>query len=227
MVILNFNTINSTNKYIIDMHDQLDDFTFVTAKEQTSGKGREERVWYSQNGENILASFLVKNPEYIDKFQLFSICTAVSIVKILEEIGVKNCSIKWPNDIYVNDKKICGILLQGELPNYFVVGFGLNVNQCTFEGEYRTAPTSIALELKSKQNIEKIKKMIFIDLLQMPKHLEEYIEFAQSRDYLKGKNLIINNDVVKCLGINKNAELVYIKDDLSYILRSGEVCIQK
>ena len=49
--------------------------------------------------------------------------------------------------------------------------------------------------------------------------------------FIPGNNfnniLIINNDVVKCLGINKNAELVYIKDDLSYILRSGEVCIQK
>lgn len=227
MIVLNFDTLDSTNKYIMEHHDSLEDFTFVSCKFQTAGKGREDRSWLSSKGENILASFLVKNTEFTSKFPLFSICTAVSIMKVLRKIGVENVSIKWPNDVYVNDKKICGILLQGQLPNFFVVGFGINVNQTIFNGEYRTAPTSIAIELKTGQDIDLIKRKVFKELERMPKHLDEYIKLAQENDYLLGKKIKYKGQVAECVGISEDCSLKVKINDSIINISSGEMSPMK
>ena len=127
-----FETIDSTNTYLKQNYENLDNFTFVRADLQTSGRGRSSRKWLSKKGDNLLFSLLIKDKELINKYKALSINSAYLVLKILEEYGLKNLSLKWPNDIYVNGNKICGILLESvskQEIECLIIGIGLNVNQ--------------------------------------------------------------------------------------------------
>jgi len=225
MKIIHFDTIDSTSKYLIDNHEKLDDMTFVYADYQSAGKGRENRKWLSTKGENLLCSILIKKPEIVGNFSLISLCSAVCILNILKHLKIKNMKIKWPNDVYINDKKVCGILLQGQLPNYLVVGIGLNVNQKEFNGDYRITPTSILNESGKNVEIPYLRDLLIKEILDMPKDINKYVKNAIKNDYLKHKKIIRNNKEYLCLGIQKNGSLkVKLNKQIQY-LTSGEVTI--
>ena len=143
---IHFDEIDSTNTYLKKEYENLDNLTFVSADYQTSGHGRFDRKWSANKGDNVLLSYLIKDKEIIEHFSYISMFTAVVIVKYLEDKGLSNVSIKWPNDVYVNGKKIAGILLEGNVPNYVVVGLGINLNQVEFDSILRHPATSIKLE---------------------------------------------------------------------------------
>lgn len=145
---LHFEKIDSTNTYLKKEYQNLDNLTFVSASLQTSGHGRFSREWYAQKNESLLFSYLLKDALYVENFSYISMFTAVFIVKYLENKGISNVSIKWPNDVYVNGKKIAGILLEGEIPSYIVVGVGLNLLQTSFENDKLRHPaTSLKMEI--------------------------------------------------------------------------------
>ena len=113
MKFIDFEAIDSTNTYLKHNHNNLEDFTFVSAKYQSKGRGRGSRVWKSENGTNLLFSLLIKEESLINKFKEISIISAYSLIQVLEEkYHIPDLSIKWPNDIYYRDSKICGILLE-------------------------------------------------------------------------------------------------------------------
>ena len=144
---IHFEEIDSTNTYLKKEYQNLDNLTFVTADFQSSGHGRNTREWHSNKGENILMSYLIKDRDIIEHFSYVSMFTAVIVAKYLESKGLENVTIKWPNDVYVNEKKIVGILLEGAYPNYLIVGIGLNINQTDFDNkELRHPATSLKLE---------------------------------------------------------------------------------
>lgn len=144
---IHFDVIDSTNTYIKREYQNLDNLTFVSTLFQTNGHGRFSRTWYGEKNQSVMFSYLLKNKEYIDNFSYISMITAVLVVKYLESKGLKDVTIKWPNDVYVKGKKICGILLEGEIPSYIVVGVGLNLNQVSFESQSLRHPaTSLKIE---------------------------------------------------------------------------------
>ena len=143
---IHFEEIDSTNTYLKKKYQNLDNLTFVTSDYQSSGHGRFDRKWSANKGDNVLLSYLIKDKDIIEHFSYISMFTAVVIVKYLEDKGLKDVSIKWPNDVYVNGKKIAGILLEGNVPNYVVVGVGLNLNQIEFDDDLRHPATSLKLE---------------------------------------------------------------------------------
>ena len=130
---LHFIELDSTNDYLKNNYESLNNLTFVSADYQIKGRGRNERKWFSSKGENLLFSILIKENITLKEPGLYSIYCIVEIAKYLEKIGLKNVLIKWPNDIYVNDKKILGVLSEGKYLGsnllYVIVGIGLNVNQ--------------------------------------------------------------------------------------------------
>ena len=121
---------------------------------QTAGRGQQGNVWESEKGKNILLSMAVRpgieTVEPIPVRDGFRLTMAVSlgICEALDTIGVQ-AEVKWPNDIYVGDKKICGTLIESSIEGRFfaynIVGIGLNVNQRKWVGDAPN-PTSIALE---------------------------------------------------------------------------------
>ena len=234
MKTIHFESIDSTSTYLKHNYQNLDNFTFVSADYQTQGHGRNNRIWKSENGINLLFSLLLTDKNYFAKFKSISIVSAYSIVKTLESFGLKNLSIKWPNDVYASGKKITGILLESVSTNEMeclVVGIGINVNQKEFEGIELRQPTSMYLELGNKEtdlNLlkEKVYTQIekdFKDLINGKDFYPEIIRY----DYLKGQEVfaLINNEKkkIKVLGIDKDFRLKVISDDKEISLETGEV----
>ena len=141
--------VDSTNKYVKSHISDLDNLSVVSAVCQTSGKGQGSHKWHSEPGMNLTFSILVKNPSITPSEQkIISNDIAESIVSLLERHGIK-AWIKPPNDIWVEDKKICGILiensLRGDRISWTIIGVGLNVNQVNFPEDLPN-PTSMAIE---------------------------------------------------------------------------------
>lgn len=130
MSYIQLDTIDSTNEYVKRNMDKLTNLSVVRCNYQTNGKGRNGHVWQSEAGKDLLMSILVKdfkNPQDLQKVTQIAAC---SVVGLLERFDIK-AKIKWPNDVYVDDLKICGILVEAVFqPDLkgIVVGIGLNVN---------------------------------------------------------------------------------------------------
>ena len=161
---IHFNSIDSTNEYLKQNYKILEDLTFVSADYQTKGRGSNNREWESENSKNLLFSFLLLDKSLFQRHEEVSLVTALSIIQVLEKNGINELKIKLPNDVYVKDKKICGTLLEstslGEM-QCLIIGVGLNVNQESFDGEYRATPTSIYRELGNRLEIETIKEELY------------------------------------------------------------------
>ena len=226
---IHFKEIDSTNTYLKNTYRLLDNFTFASADYQSQGKGRNDRVWSSEPGENLMFSFLIKNEELMKKSTILSILTGVEVAKEIEKYGIDNVSIKWPNDVLVNDKKVCGILLEGQIPNYLVIGVGLNVNQKAFPDGLRRPATSLSLELKNDVNIDELKERLFSNIVNNFTNIKdgEYIEYFRKHNYLQNKRVrvVINNEIFigEVVGIDDSFCLQVLSSDMILHIDSGEI----
>lgn len=139
----------STNTYLKErlLAETLDEGFTVCADFQTAGRGQRGNNWEANSGENLLFS-MVLFPKQLFAEEQFMISEVVSLaLKDVLSNYVSDISIKWPNDIYWNNKKIAGILIEhaitGDRLDYSIIGVGLNVNQTTFESD---APNPVSLK---------------------------------------------------------------------------------
>ena len=139
MNIIKLDAIDSTNNYLkkIILNEGITDYTIVTAKFQTEGKGQLGTKWESEHSKNLICSVYKKNIniKVQDQF-VISALVSLALIKTLRKVNLSNMHIKWPNDIMSDNKKICGILIENIVKeNYIkdtVIGIGLNVNQTIF-----------------------------------------------------------------------------------------------
>lgn len=230
MKTIHFETIDSTNTYLKENYEDLDNFTFVSADFQSAGRGRNNRNWKSEKGENLLFSLLIKDKALIDKFSSLSVISAFSIIKAL---NLEHLSIKWPNDIYYKDSKLCGILLEAVTRNEIeclIIGIGLNVNQREFVGEYKRTPTSLYQITNQVQDMKLLKDTVFNQIYSDFMKVKEGYDFyndIKEYDYLKDREVYaeINNEVkqIKVIGIDSDYSLKVLKDSETYNLSSGEI----
>lgn len=123
--------------------------TMVTAAMQSAGKGRRDRVWKSPAGTTIAMSVLLRPKLGPDLASMVTLIQAHAIVLAIEEVCGLQAQIKWPNDVVVNGRKVCGILTEmsvsmGEI-DYVIVGSGINVNMDEFPEELSEVATSLKL----------------------------------------------------------------------------------
>jgi BirA family biotin operon repressor/biotin-[acetyl-CoA-carboxylase] ligase len=144
--IVHIDETDSTNRWLKDeLHKRNRPFC-VVSDYQTAGRGCGTNTWESERGKNLLFSVLI-HPQNVPVARQFilSMAMANSIAKVVSDY-VKDVSVKWPNDIYVGDRKICGVLienrLQGSVIKDCILGVGLNVNQLRFESD---APNPVSL----------------------------------------------------------------------------------
>ena len=139
MKLIKLDAIDSTNEFLKGLlsNQTLENFTVVTAENQTKGKGQMNAVWQSEPSKNLLMSILIKDLLF-DNSQLFVInrMVSTSITEALQTFAIPELSIKWPNDIMSYNKKIGGVLIENILKEngviHSIVGLGLNVNQTDF-----------------------------------------------------------------------------------------------
>lgn len=140
MPIIKLDAIDSTNEYLKQLSKEaiIDDYTLVIANEQTNGKGQMGAKWVSEKGKNLTMSILLKDVT-VNKENIFTlnIVVALSVLKVLKTLQIPNVTIKWPNDIMSDSKKVAGILIENlfRVEGTFtaIIGIGLNLNQTNFD----------------------------------------------------------------------------------------------
>ena len=164
---INLSTVDSTNSFVRAMlqeegtghvvsADSLPGFTLVVADDQTKGRGQQGNSWETEKGKNLTFSLLC-HPDFIlaSRQWLLSQCMAVAIQQTLSQY-VEGVTVKWPNDIYVGDKKISGTLiecdLQGKHISNCIIGVGININQTVFHSD---APNPTSLQLLTGREHDK------------------------------------------------------------------------
>lgn len=230
-----FEKIDSTSNYLKNNYEIFENMTFVSSDFQTNGHGRYNRVWESKDKENLLFSILIKDKDLISKYSSLSIFSAVVIYNVLRDLNVKNISIKWPNDVYVNDKKISGILLEsvsfsGQI-FALVIGVGINVNSSSFSDELKDKVTSVSLELGNTISINDFKQKIYNEFLVMFEGIKKdsnyYLDIVRSNNYLKDKEVYANIEnqkvLVKVIDINDDNTLKVSVGKKEYNLYSSEI----
>jgi BirA family biotin operon repressor/biotin-[acetyl-CoA-carboxylase] ligase len=139
MKIIKLSAIDSTNDFLKNLarNEVVENYTTVVTQSQTKGKGQMGSTWDSESGKNLIMSVLIKdlllNAEAI--FHL-NVAVSLAVIQVLEELKIPKISIKWPNDIMSDNKKIAGILIENSFKSdnriESIVGIGLNVNQNNF-----------------------------------------------------------------------------------------------
>ena len=158
MKLIKLDAIDSTNDFLkaLASQDELDNFTVVTAENQTKGKGQMGSKWQSESGKNLIMSVLVKDFLY-DNEQVFNLSVIVSLAVIdtLKSLNIPDLRIKWPNDIMSYNKKVGGILIENTIKSdgriVSVVGIGLNINQTNFDH----LPNASSLAVICKREFDK------------------------------------------------------------------------
>ena len=161
------NTTSSTNQYakeLLSKSTPVLDGTVIMAENQTAGKGQKTNVWESEPGKNLTFSFILDSSFLsIDKQYLLNQFISLSIYDFLVEIPCLVPFIKWPNDLYINEKKIGGILIEnliaGNKHKHSIIGVGLNINQTDFSSNLSRA-TSLKIETNQEFDLYFILKRI-------------------------------------------------------------------
>ena len=160
--------VNSTNSYLAGYRPpRPTDITLVTAEYQTAGRGQTGNSWESERSQNLLFSLLL-HPHSLPAAQMFVLSEAIAlairgaIISFLNDKSVRNrpsaldVTVKWPNDIYVNDCKIGGILIENTLRGQYIdrciIGCGVNINQATFHSD---APNPVSLRQLLGHDVER------------------------------------------------------------------------
>jgi BirA family biotin operon repressor/biotin-[acetyl-CoA-carboxylase] ligase len=153
---------DSTNSVLLDKGNKytINGTVFYTEK-QLKGRGRKNRPWHSAKELNLTFSILLTNKKYITENPvLLNFAASLAVGNALENLYQLKVELKWPNDVLINRKKICGILTEstseGNKIDRLVIGVGINVNQTMFQGSYNIPPTSVKLEINENAEREKL-----------------------------------------------------------------------
>ncbi len=154
MRVFRFDEIDSTNSFL-KREKNLENYDLAIAKNQTDGRGRRGNSWVSKEGA-ALFSFVLKEDDCltIEEYRKLPLVVGVAVLRALKKFINLQYMFKWTNDIYVNDKKMSGILVE-KINNNFIIGVGINVNNKGFGGLIDSA-TSMSLESGEEFNVEEV-----------------------------------------------------------------------
>ncbi len=236
-----FEKTESTNTLLRQFAQEgADEGLVLIAGEQTAGRGRMGRSFFSPGDTGVYMSVLLKpdiKPE--DAVQITT-AAAVSVCEALEKLGVENTGIKWVNDIFVENKKVCGILTESSFDSvkgvleFAVLGIGINVYEPKggFPEDIKNIAGSVFKTEKPGLRNEIVAHFLnsffdFYNCISEKKHLEEY----RSRSFVIGKDITVlsNGDSVnaKAIGIDDNCNLIaQFSDGSVKNLYSGEISVR-
>ena len=236
-----FETIDSTNKKAGElaktgaMHG-----TLVTADAQHDGIGRRGRSWSSEKGAGIYMSMLLRPEIEVDKASMLTLVAALAVESAISQTLHCQPKIKWPNDIVLNGKKICGILtemvLKGTEIDYVVIGIGINVNNKEFPEEIVQTASSLLLELGNEIDREMLITEVWKQFAVYYEHFLETGDLMLLKEEYE-KALINKEEKVKVLdplgeyvglakGITKTGELIVETNGETRYVSGGEVSVR-
>jgi BirA family biotin operon repressor/biotin-[acetyl-CoA-carboxylase] ligase len=236
-----FYDINSTNHYLnVKSLGGAQSGHVVLAEQQSNGQGRRGRTWVSPFACNLYLSVLWRFPCGPSQLGCLSLFIAVAVVRALQKSGITDAGVKWPNDIYWQNKKLAGILLEmrGEAngPSAVVVGVGLNIAMKPDTVNEISQPW-VDLETILQTKVDRnyftalVINALFDVLSLVPDKKQELLKEWQEMDVLRGEDINIEfaDKVIhgKALGINQDGALRVMQNNNEIICHSGDVSIRR
>lgn len=240
--VLYFDTIDSTNTKAQELAEKgYPSGTLVVADKQESGKGRRGRSWVSPSGTGIFMTLMIKPDINPNNASMLTLVAALAVAKAITSVTGEKALIKWPNDIVVNGKKVCGILTemnaQFDYINHIVVGIGINVHNESFPEEISQMASSLMIEAGDKRFH---RAQIIAETMS---YFEQYYDtFLKTQDLSAlvreyDKLLVNRNKSVrvldpkepfdgKAMGITSKGELIVDTWESRKLVSSGEVSVR-
>lgn len=238
-----FDSIASTNDYAKSNAHKLKHGAVILTTNQTHGRGSKHHSWSSMQNESIALSILIRNIS-VKFLKIVPIMVAVSIIDMLNSIGIENSKIKWFNDIIIRDKKIAGLLcesiVQGEYADV-VLGVGMNINSSSlmfqqlglnYAGSLLTQTgKKYEIDLVVNALVESIEKNFknfstrdnkIVEKIFMDQYIAECVTIGKIVKILKKDNIII----ARAIGISNEGALICEKDNVHFEVRSDEVSVR-
>jgi BirA family biotin operon repressor/biotin-[acetyl-CoA-carboxylase] ligase len=199
--------------------------TLVTADEQTEGRGRSGRSWSAPPGSGILMSVIVRGLD--ERHEMLPLATAVAVCRACEAAAAVECAIKWPNDVWVERRKLAGILIEGRpQEGWAVIGLGLNVSTDPegFPEELRETATSLRAATGAAPDRAALLAGLLArlgDLVNAP--AAEVLAAWRERDALEGSEISWNGGSGVARGVDDTGALLVDTPDGRIALQAGEV----
>ena len=210
----------------------------VVADRQTGGRGRMGRQFFSPEGSGLYFSLLISPTVKGEDSALLTTFAAVCVAETLEELTGVSAAIKWVNDVYMNGKKICGILTEGALNyengtfDYAVIGIGINLGKTAFPEEL----ASIASDVETETGVSLSRDTVLQALLTKFERMEEVLLTGAFMEAYRKKCFVLGREVTvlrgterfatKVLDVNFRGELVVETEGNVNTLSSGEVSVR-
>ncbi|MEK6869242.1 MAG: biotin--[acetyl-CoA-carboxylase] ligase [Nanoarchaeota archaeon] len=222
-----FDVLSSTNDKAREFAKEGNYNLVVVAEKQEKGRGRFGREWSSQAGGLYMT--LVLREKNLDKIKYLTFIAAVSVAKAIRRIANLDAKVKWPNDVLIDGKKVCGILTEtiSGKRNYALVGIGLNVNQKKFPKSIMRNSTSLAIESNKTYDIKKISKLIINEFNNLypyynKRNYGKIIDIWKKYSHTLGKTVR-----AKTLSGNYTGKAVDVDEECNLILRLNDGSIKK
>lgn len=237
-----FDTIDSTNTKAQELAEKgYPSGTLVVADKQDSGKGRRGRSWVSPSGTGIFMTLMIKPDINPNNASMLTLVAALAVAKAITSVTGEEAMIKWPNDIVVNSKKVCGILTemnaQFDYINNIVVGIGINVHNESFPEEISQMASSLMIEAGGKrfhraQIIAETMSYFeqyydtFLKTQDLSALVREYDELLVNRN--KSVRVLDPKEPFdgKAMGITPKGELIVDTWESRKLVSSGEVSVR-
>jgi BirA family biotin operon repressor/biotin-[acetyl-CoA-carboxylase] ligase len=201
--------------------------TVVTADEQTAGRGRQGRSWVAPPGAAVLMSVVVRDLD--ESGSLLPLATAVAVCEAAEAVAPVRCEIKWPNDVWVERRKLCGILVEGRpAAGWAVVGIGLNVRtpREAFPPDLRETATSLAASGAEVSVEETVSAVLAMLGRWLSSPAPEVLGAWRARDALLGSEISWGEGSGVAAGIDDDGSLLVDTDSGRVALGAGEVHLE-
>lgn len=234
--------VSSTNTIAKELAAQgAPEGTVIIAKEQTEGRGRMGRAFYSPPDSGIYFTIILRPTLNLEDSLLITTATAVAVAKAIETVAGVKAEIKWVNDIFVGDKKVCGILTEASLNfesgglEYAVVGIGINIATKDFPEDIKQVAGAL---FNVKPDNSPVTSMLVAEVLNNLSSCmdsltdKEYLDEYRNRSLLIGKDILVlkgkESAPAKAVDIDDKARLVVeYEDKTREALNSGEVSVRK
>ena len=235
-----FEELDSTNRKLKELAEEgAPEGTVVIADRQSKGRGRLGRSFFSPEGTGIYMSVLLKPEIALEQSVRITSMAAVAVAEAIEKVSGVNAQIKWVNDIFVNKKKTCGILveagidaIEGKL-NYAVLGIGINVGEMKFPEELEDIATSVSNECGQEVSREELVAEVLIALKRWYPTIQDggFLTESRRRSVLLGKEIRVHNYdgslyEAKAIDLDDMGHLVIEREGKKELLNSGEVSVR-
>ena len=210
-----FDELDSTNDYLRRNHKSYEEFDVISARVQTHGKARRQNDWISMDGMALFSFFLKERDNWkIEDYLKLPLIAGIAVIKGLRKIENLEYKFKWTNDVYVENMKLCGILME-KTEDVYITGIGININNMLPEN-LKSKAISLTQIKNKKYELDEVIKNIVSEFQTLCENLEngfwkDILKEINQINYLKGKKieLKLGNEVISGVAqnIDENGEL--------------------